>query len=88
MPRPREHILSNLESGELDDAGRSRVVRKPPKAQADQLGFFVSEPPPSLMSLGQKTVLSELGDVAVDATTPLEALNLLARWKKALAQGT
>ena len=82
--RARE-ILGNLESGELDDAGRPRVShgRGGKPERVDQLGLFVSEPAPAL-STEKKQVLDELGAVSLDGTTPLEALNLLAKWKKAL----
>jgi DNA mismatch repair protein MutS len=80
--RSRE-ILGNLESGELDDAGRPRLTRRSAKVSADQLGLFVAEPGPTLAP-EKKKVLEELARMAVDATTPIEALNLLARWKKEL----
>ncbi|MGQ0504238.1 MAG: DNA mismatch repair protein MutS [Myxococcaceae bacterium] len=82
LGRSRE-ILGNLESGELDEAGRSRLVRKPARVNVDQLGLFVAEPGPSL-NPGKQAVLDELNALTVDATTPIEALNLLAKWKKAL----
>jgi DNA mismatch repair protein MutS len=79
LARARE-ILANLESGELDEAGRPTLVRKPRKAPDGQLALF--EAP--AVSGGQKTVLTELSALELDATTPIEALNALARWKKLL----
>jgi DNA mismatch repair protein MutS len=86
VARSRE-ILGNLESGELDEGGRPRLVkRSAPKANADQLGLFVREPGPSL-TVGQSNVLRMLAEIPVDATSPLEALNLLARMKQELGGG-
>jgi DNA mismatch repair protein MutS len=74
-------ILANLESGELDTDGHPRVVHagKPPP----QLPLFVSEPSPRL-DPEQVAVLEALQAAALDDTTPLEALNLLAGLKKRL----
>jgi DNA mismatch repair protein MutS len=79
LARARE-ILANLESGELDDAGRPTLIRKARQAPDGQLALF--EAPAA--SAGQKTVLDELAALELDATTPIEALNALARWKKLL----
>ena len=82
--RSRE-ILGNLESGELDESGRPRLVKKPAhKPHADQLGLFVHETGPSL-SPGASKVLTELRELSVDTTSPLEALNLLAKFKRELS---
>ena len=81
VARARE-ILANLESGELDDAGRPRLTRRQGRAPPEgQLGLFVPAPAPELPA-GQRQVLDELAQLQVDTLTPLEALNLLARWKK------
>ncbi|MCI0569317.1 MAG: DNA mismatch repair protein MutS [Myxococcaceae bacterium] len=83
VARARE-ILGNLESGELDEAGRPRPTRKASRAVPQaQLGFFVAEPGPSL-DAPTRDVLAQLEVLSVDTTTPLEALALLARWKQAL----
>ncbi|MBM4378491.1 MAG: DNA mismatch repair protein MutS [Deltaproteobacteria bacterium] len=79
-------ILANLESGEPDDAGRPRLSQKgraraPPPAA--QMGLFLHDAPP-LLRPEERAVLESLRALAVDATNPLEALNLLAQWKKAL----
>jgi DNA mismatch repair protein MutS len=82
-------ILQNLESGELDDAGRPRVaVRRGSKTPAGQLGLFPGAAPaapaaPAVPAAHLK-VLEALRDTALDVTTPLEALNLLARLQKEL----
>ena len=83
VARARE-ILANLESGELDEAGRPRVSHRPKAPPAQQLAFFAGEKAPSL-SGAQAEVVAELRGACIDALTPLEALNLMARWKKALA---
>ncbi|HEY8210099.1 MAG TPA: DNA mismatch repair protein MutS [Myxococcaceae bacterium] len=80
--RARE-ILLNLESGELDEAGkprlsRSKVARRGPEGQ---LGLFVGDPGPAV-SEAERALLRELKELTVDTTTPLEALNLLYRWKR------
>jgi DNA mismatch repair protein MutS len=82
-------ILQNLESGELDEAGRPRVaVRRGSRTAAGQLGLFGGEAaapqeapavPPSHLK-----VLEALRTTSLDTTTPLEALNLLARLQKEL----
>jgi DNA mismatch repair protein MutS len=77
--RARE-ILGNLESGELDDAGRPTLSHRPAKANPDQLAFFVAEPSPGTEA--ERRLKAALDEVSVDALTPLEALNLLAKWKK------
>jgi DNA mismatch repair protein MutS len=82
-------ILGNLESGELDEAGRPRLTRRAaraPAASEQQLGFFVAEPGPRLDEPSRK-VLEQLKALSVDTTTPLEALVLLARWKQELGGG-
>jgi len=83
--RARE-ILANLESGELDEAGRPRVAHRFAKAPSEQLAFFVREVGP-VLSPAEQAVLEEIQSAPVDALTPLEALNLLARWKQAIERG-
>src|SRR5260370_37161652 len=78
-----KEILANLEAGELDEAGRPRVSHRAKAYSAEQLAFFVGEKGPSL-SGAQEEVFAELRGASIEALTPLEALNLLARWKKAL----
>ena len=79
-------ILQNLESGELDDVGRPRLARRgrsAPPVNPGQLGLFVAEPGPKLEPSHQK-VLEALRAVKVEETTPLEALNLLAKLQREL----
>jgi DNA mismatch repair protein MutS len=93
VARARE-LLQNLESGELDDAGRPRVaVRQPVRkgaSSAGQLGLFVAEPAPALQASApavppsHQKVLETLKAVTVDRMTPLDALNLLARLQREL----
>jgi DNA mismatch repair protein MutS len=86
--RARE-LLQNLESGELDDAGRPRVaVRQNPKkaaVAAGQLGLFGEPvaPAPALPASHQKA-LEVLKSAAINNLTPLDALNLLAKLQREL----
>ncbi len=84
VARARE-ILANLESGELDDLGRPTLTHRSKGAMAGQLALFASEPLPA-SSVAERKVLDELAGLSIDATTPLEALNALARWKNELAK--
>jgi DNA mismatch repair protein MutS len=85
--RARE-ILVNLESGELDEAGRPRAARKAKPENLNQLGLFGSAPAamatPAAHSAVEVEVLSALRGISLDATTPLEALNVVARLKAML----
>ena len=78
-------ILQNLESGEFDDSGRPRLARRTSRAPSPgQLGLFGgAEPGPKLEPSHQK-VLEALRGVKVDETTPMEALNLLAKLQREL----
>ncbi|NTX02452.1 DNA mismatch repair protein MutS [Myxococcus sp. CA040A] len=88
--RARE-LLQNLESGELDEAGRPRVaVRQNPKraVSTGQLGLFgepapVAPPVPTLPASHQQA-LETLKAVSVNTLTPLDALNLLAKLQREL----
>jgi len=84
LSRARE-ILANLESGELDEAGRPRLTHGERGARAEQLTFFAKEPAPEL-GAAEQGILKELQAIVPEATTPIEALNLIARWKKDLSE--
>jgi len=81
LARARE-ILRNLESMEVDEGGHaalargSRARRAPP---ASQLGLFGGPADP-----GAAEVAKALRALDLDALRPLDALNLLAGWKKDL----
>jgi DNA mismatch repair protein MutS len=78
LARARE-ILKNLESMEVDERGRASLARgRRPDATAAQLGLFPG-PDPALAALRD-----ELAELDLDALRPLDALNLLAAWKKRL----
>ncbi|MHB8878446.1 MAG: DNA mismatch repair protein MutS, partial [Myxococcaceae bacterium] len=83
VARARE-ILSNLESVELDDAGRPRLTHRGACSPTAQLGLFASEKAVPY-GAGEKEVLDELRALRADETTPLGALNAIARWKKGLS---
>lgn len=75
VSRARE-ILSNLEKEELDPGGRPRLSRKKEnKRRKDET--FQTE----LFGYPGDDVLTELGKIDPNSLTPIEALNLLAKWK-------
>jgi len=82
LRRARE-ILKNLESLEVDEGGHAALARgtgRPRQAAAvAQLGLFAAAPDPEL-----EAVRRELAVLDVDALRPLDALNLVAGWKRRL----
>ena len=83
--RARE-ILSNLEGGELDARGRPRLAAgdatdSPP--DASQLALF-GNAPAEPRDRRETEVLDALREVEIDRTRPLDALELLASWQRAL----
>ena len=78
VERARE-ILRNLESGELDARGRPRLAGADggEASPEDQLGLFAPASPER--AAREDRVLETLRGLDVDRTTPLEALELLAR---------
>lgn len=76
-------ILANLEKGELDELGQPRLAssrRRPRTQRVDprQMSLFG-------VGFGRDGWLSEeLRKLEVDTLTPLEALNLIHKWKSAL----
>jgi DNA mismatch repair protein MutS len=85
LARARE-VLKNLEAMELDEAGHPQLASRRTSRQrgsdaggAGQLGLFGAPPEPALVALRQ-----ELRALDMDALRPLDALNLLAGWKKKL----
>ena len=82
LDRARE-LLRNLEGGELDERGRPRIAGGAP-AHDDQLGLFARGAPRP--DAAPSEVLDELRAVDTDRTTPIEALELLARLRRRLAE--
>jgi DNA mismatch repair protein MutS len=87
LARARQ-VLKNLEAMELDEAGHPQLAQQRPArgrggapAPADQLGLFGVALDPALVALRD-----ELQSLDMDALRPLDALNLLAGWKKRLGQ--
>ncbi len=85
LARARQ-VLKNLEAMELDEAGHPQLAvgrREKGRAAASgagsQLGLFGAPPDPALAA-----VREELASLDMDALRPLDALNLLAGWKKKL----
>ncbi len=94
LARARE-LLKNLEAGEFDEAGRPRLAkratggeRERPSQQQDesQLGLFGSSSRKAPSST-QESVLAALEAFSIDTSSPLEALNALAEWKRKLKAG-
>jgi DNA mismatch repair protein MutS len=80
LARARE-ILRNLEAMEVDDAGHAALARGK-RRRADptaQLGLFGAAADPAAAEIAKA-----LRGLDVDGLRPLDALNLLAGWKKKL----
>ena len=73
-----KEILQNLEKGELDELGMPKIARGKRGATKNkaQLSLFVDP---------EMAVIAELKGLEVMQVTPLEALQLIDRWKKRLA---
>jgi DNA mismatch repair protein MutS len=82
LARARE-ILKNLESLEVDEGGHAALARggRRERTPQAQLGLF-GAPDPRIEELRR-----DLAALDVDALRPLDALNLLAGWKKRLGGG-
>jgi len=82
LARARE-ILGNLEALEVDEGGHAALARgrkRRAAAAASQLGLFGGAPAdPAVEELAKA-----LRALDVDALRPLDALNVLAGWKKKL----
>ncbi|MBI5136653.1 MAG: DNA mismatch repair protein MutS [Nitrospirae bacterium] len=82
LPRPvidrARAVLANLEAGEMDRAGRPRVVPPPAVPVAGQVVQF------GLFGADAHPVLDELKALDLANMTPLEALNALHRLQKGL----
>ena len=78
LARARE-ILKNLEALEVDEGGHAALARGGRGgASAGQLGLF-APPDPRLEALRR-----DLGGLDLETLRPLDALNLIAEWKKRL----
>jgi DNA mismatch repair protein MutS len=81
LARARE-ILKNLEALEVDEGGHAAIARGGRRRRPDpasQLGLFAAAPDPALEALRR-----ELDALDPDALRPIEALALLAEWKRRL----
>jgi DNA mismatch repair protein MutS len=73
-------ILSNLEQGELDEAGKARLARGHDKSnRATQLGLFTPV---------ESRALEELRAIDIDRLTPVDALTVIAKLKSRLSGGS
>jgi len=81
LARARE-ILKNLEALEVDEGGHAALARgrRPRPDPASQLGLFGAAP----ADPAEGEVAKALRTLDLDALRPLDALNLLAGWKKRL----
>jgi DNA mismatch repair protein MutS len=82
LARARE-ILKNLEAMEVDEAGHAALARgsrRRPDPSA-QLGLFAAPGDPAAAE-----VANALRELDLDALRPLDALNLLAGWKRDLSR--
>jgi DNA mismatch repair protein MutS len=81
LARARE-ILKNLEAMEVDEAGHAALARGRRRRgdPASQLGLFAGGPAEAAAA----EVAKALRALALDELRPLDALNLLASWKKKL----
>jgi DNA mismatch repair protein MutS len=80
VSRARE-ILRNLEALEVDEGGHAALARGRRRRvdPASQLGLFGAPADPAAGEIAK-----ELRALDLDALRPLDALNLLAGWKKKL----
>jgi DNA mismatch repair protein MutS len=79
LARARE-ILKNLEALEVDERGRATLARggeRRANAPKAQLVLFAAAPDPVAEALRR-----ELAGLDLDRLRPLDALNLLAEWKR------
>jgi DNA mismatch repair protein MutS len=78
LARARE-ILKNLEAMEVDDRGHAALAhgRRRKAEPSAQLGLFGGAPDPAAAEL-----LRELSALDPDSLRPIDALNLLAGWRK------
>jgi len=73
-------ILENIETGELDVAGKPRFARKKEgkgNRQQAQMSLFADE---------KDILLQELHTLDINAITPLEGMNRLEEWKRRIAR--
>ncbi len=77
IERARE-ILANLEKNEIDPAGRPTISRSRSAKKSQPGEFFQTE----LFGYVADELLRDLDQIDPQRVTPLDALNLLAEWKK------
>ena len=70
-------ILSNLEKGEIDEAGMPRIARgvKQARTGRNQLNLFMDD---------ADLIMNEIRETDIPNLTPVEALNCLSRWQEKL----
>jgi DNA mismatch repair protein MutS len=73
-----KEILANLEKEEIDPAGRPRISRRKNEKKAKHEEMLQ----PDLFGYPGDDLIKELEQIDLNGLTPLEALNLLAEWKK------
>lgn len=71
-----QEILKNLMETEFDDIGRPRLSRSERKEERSQLSLFHISP--------KDEIISEIEEIDLNSTTPIEALNFLFKIKERL----
>jgi DNA mismatch repair protein MutS len=72
-----KEVLANLETEEKDPLGKPRLSRR--KTERVKKSDFMQQ---ELFAVGDSELLKELKDLEIENVTPLNALNMLAEWKK------
>lgn len=75
--RRAQEILANLETGEFDEVGEPRLAKSPRRGRAKA----VDPRQLSLFGGGDNWMKEELRKLDLETLTPIEALNILHRWK-------
>jgi len=85
LKRAKE-LLANLEAQELDESGHPSILREAKKRRLQaQLGLFEEQATAKQTSYTfSEEVLEELAAFPLSTTTPLEALNCIAKWQAKL----
>jgi DNA mismatch repair protein MutS len=81
LARARE-VLTNLEKSGVDESGHPVFARAARKHARAQLMLGLGAPPVDLPAVASSPVLDELATLDVNTLTPMDALQLLHRWKQ------
>lgn len=78
-------VLNNLEHGQTDESGLPSFARRR-KGQSDPNQLSLFGQPADPMTAADHPILDELDHLQLESMAPLEALNLLNKWKVMLAE--